>query len=349
MNTRKISILLLTIFLFSLLSVTTVVLPQEEITLDFWNWWGVQREALMAEMIDQYRETHPNVSINNVIQGWDRRAEVVLTAMAGGEPPEIMMASRAEIVRFAAEGLIVPITEYVEADGLDLSAYYPSELQTMYWDGELYSLPMPTAGGETSFYIYNKAAFTDAGLDPENPPTTWQELWAASEALNQRDGNVINILAADINAGGTAPGNGFLGWLYTNNGSLYSEDLQSVAFNSPEGVETLQWMMDYVQEFYGGVENLTDFTAQTTTESADHPLYQGRQGMLFPNVSIFGHLANFAPDMDYGVALRPYNAENPDAKSQGIAPLGFGWGYVIPQGLSPEAEQAAYDFVKLLT
>ncbi len=339
----KISVLLLVTLLLT--SMAGVVQPQEAIELDFWNWWGVQREPLMQEMIEQYRETHPNVSINNVVQGWDRRAEVVLTAMAGGEPPEVMMASRAEIVRFAAEGLIVPITQYVEADGLDLSAFYPSELQTMWWEGELYSMPMPTAGGETSFYVYNKELLADAGLDPENPPATWQDFWAASEALNQRNGNVIDVMGADIGTNGNA----FLSWLYTNNGTLYSDDLRTVTINSPEGVETLQWMYDYVQNFYGGIENRTDFLAMTTGESAENPLFQGRQVMQFNNVSIFGHLATFAPDLDYGVALRPYNSENPDAKSQGIAPLGFGWGYVIPTGLSPEAEKAAYDFVRLLT
>jgi multiple sugar transport system substrate-binding protein len=219
----------------------------------------------------------------------------------------------------------------------------------MWWDGELYSMPMPTAGGETSLYIYDKDAFAAAGLDPENPPTTWQELWDASVALNERDGNVINTLAADINVIGDNPAHGFLAWLYTNNGALYSEDLRSVAFNSPEGVETLQWMLDYINEFYGGIENIIDFMAGASSESPEYPLFQGRMGVMFPNVSIFGHVATYAPDLNYGVALRPYNADNPDASSQGIAPLGFGWGYVIPTGLDEATERAAYNWVRRIT
>ena len=175
----RLSLLITALMLISIFSMGGVF-AQETITLNFWNWWGVQREPLINEMIEQFRAEYPNVEIVNVVQGWDRRAEVVLTAMAS-EPPEVMMVSRAELVRFAAEGLIAPITQYVEEAGLDLGAFYPSELETMYWDGELYSLPMPTAGGETSFYIYNKTLFSEAGLDPENPPSTWQELWEASE------------------------------------------------------------------------------------------------------------------------------------------------------------------------
>lgn len=343
----RLSLLITALMLISIFSMGGVF-AQETITLNFWNWWGVQREPLINEMIEQFRAEYPNVEIVNVVQGWDRRAEVVLTAMAS-EPPEVMMVSRAELVRFAAEGLIAPITQYVEEAGLDLGAFYPSELETMYWDGELYSLPMPTAGGETSFYIYNKTLFSEAGLDPENPPSTWQELWEASAALNQREGNIIGMMAADINAGGANPAHGFLSWLYTNDGALFSEDLRTVAFNSPEGVTTLQWMLDYINEFYGGIENFTDFMAQTTGESAENPMFQNRQAMQFPNVSIFGHIQTFASDMDYGVALRPYNADNTDAQSRGIAPLGFGWGYVIPVGLSPEVERAAYNWVQRLT
>ncbi|MBN1285736.1 MAG: hypothetical protein JXB47_10085 [Anaerolineae bacterium] len=138
-------------------------------------------------------------------------------------------------------------------------------------------------------------------------------------------------------------------WLYTNNGALYSEDLKTVTVNNAEGVATLQWMVDYINEFYGGIENHADFLALSSGESAEFPFFQKRQTMWLSNVSVFGHVATYGPDIDYGVALRPYNAENPDAKSQGIAPLGFGWGYVIPAGLDPAVEEAAYKWVKKLT
>lgn len=183
-----------------------------EVVIEFWNWWGVQREPLMNEIIAEFEAENPGVKINSVVQGWDRREEIVLTAMASGDPPEVMMSSRAEIVRFASEGLIVPITQYVEADGLDLNAFYPSEIKTMWWEGELYSMPMPTAGGETSLYVYNKGMFEEAGLDPEAPPATWQELWDISDDLSKfADDGSIQQMAIDIGV----DGNSFLSWLFT--------------------------------------------------------------------------------------------------------------------------------------
>ncbi len=347
MQSRKWSMLLAVVLLAAMLIPPGALAQEEEkITLEFWNWWGVQREPLMNEIIAAFNEDFPNVEVKNMVQGWDRREEMVLTAMVSGDPPEVMMASRAELVRFASEGLIVPITQYVEEAGIDLDAYYQSEIATMWWEGELYSLPMPTAGGETSLYVYNKTMFEEAGLDPEAPPETWQELWEASEVLNKRaDDGSVELMAIDIQPGGV----GFLAWLYTNNGKLYSDDLKTVTFNSPEGVETLQWMIDYVNEFYGGIENHADFLALSSGESGEFPFYQLRQAMWLQNVSVFGHVATYAPDMDYGVGLRPHNGENPDAESHGIAPVSFGWGYVIPTGLDPEVERAAFEWVKKIT
>ena len=125
------------------------VAAQDAVTIDFWNWWDVGRQPLMDSIIAGFQEEFPAITVNNVPQTWDRRDEVVVTALAGGEPPEVIMVSRAEIVNFADSGAITPITKYIEAAGIDPAGYYDSEISSMWWKDELYALPMPTAGGET--------------------------------------------------------------------------------------------------------------------------------------------------------------------------------------------------------
>ena len=300
----------------------------------------------MDKMIAEFHRDHPDIVVQSIVQPWDRRDELVATALASGRPPEVLMATRQEIVRFASEGLIVPITKYVREDNLDLERFYKSEIQTMWWDGELYSMPMPTAGGETGLMFYNRDLFQQAGLDPDSPPKTWQELDAVASKLDRRAGNGgIELMGVDIGVSGLE----FIAWLYTNNGRLYSEDLKRVEFNSEQGVETLQWMLEFVQRHYGGVQNHADFLASTSGETGEDPFYQGRMGVTFRNVSTFFHIENLAPDLDYGVALRPYNGNNPKAESHGVAGLAFGWGYVIPKGLDEKVERAAYLWVRRLT
>lgn len=316
----------------------------EAITINFWNWWDVGRQPLMDSIIAAFQEEFPNITVNNVPQTWDRRDEVVTTALAGGEPPEIIMASRQEIVRFADNGAITPINSYVEAQGIDLAAYYESEIASMWWEDQLYALPMPTAGGETGLYFYNTRLMEEAGLDPESPPQTWDELDAAAGALTvlSSDG-AIDQLGINLSISHLA----FLSQLYTNNGALYSDDLKTATFNSAQGIETLQWMVDFVNRHIGGQQNFLDWEA--TINAGEDPFHQERLAMQFQNVSQFFHIKNNVPDLPYGVHFRPYNSNNPEAKSQGVAAMSFGWGYIIPSGLDPAVEEAAFNFVKRIT
>jgi len=316
----------------------------EQVTINFWNWWDVGRQPLMDEIIAGFQAEFPNITVNNVPQTWDRRDELVVTALAGGEPPEVLMASRQEIVKFADSGAIVPIDAYVEANQIDTAAYYESEIASMWWKDQLYALPMPTAGGETGLYFYNTRLFEEAGLDPETPPETWDELDAAAAKLTKLSGDgAIEQMGVNLGVNYTA----FLAQLYCNNGSLYSDDLKTVAFNSEQGVETLQWLLDFVKRHYGSQQAVLDWDA--SVQAGEDRFHQERMAIQFQNVSQFFHIKDKAPDVQYSVHFRPYNSNNPDAKSQGVAAMTFGWGYIIPKGLDPAVEEAAFAFVKRIT
>jgi multiple sugar transport system substrate-binding protein len=320
-----------------------ITFGQDTITIDYWNWWDVYRTELMDGIIAEFQTEFPNIVVNNVPQTWDRRDEVVTTALSGGDPPELIMATRQEIVRFADSGAIVPIGKYVEADGVDLNAYYPSEIASMWWKDQLYSLPMPTAGGETTLTFFSTQAFTDAGLDPESPPATWDELDAAAAALTKTTDGAIDVVGVSMELSAAS----FLSYLYNNAGSLYSEDLRTVTFNSAEGVQTLEWMLNFVETHYGEYQNVLDFSAQFT--EGQQPLLMGKIAYQNQNVSMFSHIQNNAPDFQYGVGFRAVNGNNPNAKLQGVAGLTFGWGYIIPVGLDPAVEEAAWKFLKRIT
>ncbi|HVL23045.1 MAG TPA: ABC transporter substrate-binding protein [Thermomicrobiales bacterium] len=314
------------------------------VAVDFWNWWDVGRQPLMDSIIAGFQEEFPDITVNNVPQTWDRRDEVVTTALAGGDPPEIIMASRQEIVKFADSGALAPITQFVKDAGIDPEAYYPSEINSMWWKDELYALPMPTAGGETGLYFYNTTLFEEAGLDAEAPPETWDELDAAAEKLTKRTSDgALEQVGANLFVSNLV----FLAQLYTNNGTFLSDDLKTVTFNSDQGVETLQWLLDFSTKHHGGHQNYLDWVA--TINTGEDPFHQQRLGIQFQNVSQFFHLKNKAPDVKYSVHFRPYNSNNPDAASHGVAAMSFGWGYVIPSSLDPAVQEAAFKFVQRIT
>jgi len=321
----------------------------ETIDIRFWNHWLAARVELVDKMIADFEAENPDIIVENLGQPWDRRQENMFAALASSDPPEVVMATRAEILKLADDGLIVPIDDYVDKLGLDLGVFYPGEINNMYWDGKLYSMPMPTGGGITGIVLINEDMYEAAGLDP-TPPTTWAELEEDAKALTVLDDKGIVKIGANV-VGASSGGNAgaFFAWLYNNNGKIYSDDLKTVEFNSPEGVETLQWMVDFTNNINGGVQNVYDFYVTGQEANEAQPWYNDLEAISFPNVSIFFHIQTFKPEMRFKTGLRPFNADNPDAASHGISGEEFGWGYVIPTGVPEEKREAAVKWIEKIT
>jgi ABC-type glycerol-3-phosphate transport system substrate-binding protein len=92
----------------------------ETVTVEWMNWWGDQREALMDTCIERFEEEFPHIHVENQVQPWDNREQRAATAIASGTPPGLLMITRAEAQKFAVEGLIVPIDDYIQIHGQDL-------------------------------------------------------------------------------------------------------------------------------------------------------------------------------------------------------------------------------------
>ncbi len=320
----------------------------ERVEIEFMNWWGSHREALMDEVIANFHDMNSSVQVNNSVQPWDGRAERAATAVASNNPPALIMTQRVETYQFAHENLIIPIDDYVQASGIDPDAlFYSGEINNQRWQGQLYSFPLPTGGGNTGQYFYNKTVLAEAGLDPETPVATWQELTAASRAITQKDDIGVTVMGAALGSGPV----GFGRWLYTNAGQFVSDDARTIQFHEEAGVQTLEWMVDFTNEVNGGIDNTNEFLAGTSDTSADHPYYNEKLGFMFTGVWQFGHLQATDPDMwadtsTWGVGQMPYNGNNPDANHAGVAGLSGSWGYVIPSSTPQDQADAAYQYLE---
>lgn len=144
--------------------------------LVIWN-WGDADEAAAAFTEDAkaaFAEEHPDVELEIVNQPFDQYYTLLGSAIEAGTGPDLALYNGGTQLKSRANSL-VPVTEEL-ADLQDKLAGWPA-FQS---DGETYSAPMFLQG----FPIYyNKALFEDAGLDPENPPATWDELTEACSAI----------------------------------------------------------------------------------------------------------------------------------------------------------------------
>ena len=118
----------------------------------------------------------------------------------------------------------------------DTSPWLPSTIGIMSPAGVLRALPVHS---ETEIFIYNKKMFADAGVDPDNIPTTWDELYALSPKLTS--GNRYPCVVPWIAPTGRKSILYFL--VYYNsfpNAKFVSDDNTQVLFNTEEGLETFR-------------------------------------------------------------------------------------------------------------
>ena len=317
-----------------------VAAGDEVVTITFWHHWGGNRVPLMEEQVKRFEEQNPNIKVEMALQPWDNRLQKILTGVAGGSPPSVTMLGKQDVPAFAVQNALQPLDDWMARDGIGHDEFYASEISGAIYDGSTWILPMPT-GGALNIEWYNKDWFEEAGLDPDNPPNTWAELEEVATALTVlEDGKLVK---AGIDP--TRVGNAFLTWLNSNGGDWVSEDLKTVQFNSPEGLETLQWLVDFTNNINGGVAEVREFYSQTG-EWENGPFYNDFEGMQINGSWEFFKIQEYAPDMTLGVTSIPHGPSGNDG-TRGSA-VG-GWGYVVPAGVEGAEAEAAWELVKFLT
>ena len=145
-------------------------------SLTIWN-WGDADEAAAAYTEDvkaAFAEMHPDVTVEIVNQPFDQYYTLLGSAIEAGTGPDLALYNGGTQIKSRASSL-VPVTDEL-ADLKDQLAGWPAFEE----GGETYSAPTFLQG----FPIYfNKALFAQAGLDPETPPATWDELTSACQAI----------------------------------------------------------------------------------------------------------------------------------------------------------------------
>ena len=115
---------------------------------------------------------------------------------------------------FASRGLLLDLTPYIEqSEIIKTEDIFPGPLSSVTYEGGIYGIPR---GANTIALYYNADMFKAAGLDPDNPPKTWDELYEAAKALTDPSKNVYGLAFSAV---GTEEGTfQFLPWLQMTGG-----------------------------------------------------------------------------------------------------------------------------------
>lgn len=216
-------------------------LSDEPVTLSFIR-AGTDEVAKAAyeSLIAEYTAMHPNVTIDYQQYAFGSELETKLnTLYASGSAPDLVRAPISTIAQRASLGQYAKLNDYIDAweekDKIIQTAYDVAS-----YKGDRYGIAINI---EASFMIYRKDHFEEAGLDPNSPPTTWEELYDAAEKLTVREGNSVVRAGAAIptSLGHTV----FIPFARQHGGMLVDVENNVPVFNEDATVEALEYLAAY--------------------------------------------------------------------------------------------------------
>ena len=148
-------------------------------------WTRAATEARAKPLVAAYNASHKNQVTLTVIPTDDYNTKVATAAAANGLP-DLLSGDVVFMPNWTSAGLFQDLTSRINALPFkDDIAKGP--IQSSTWDGKEYGLPFVM---DLSVWMYNKKLFTQAGLDPNKPPTTLAEFVADAEAIGKLGGNI---------------------------------------------------------------------------------------------------------------------------------------------------------------
>jgi multiple sugar transport system substrate-binding protein len=271
--------------------------------LRVWITWG-DNPAQLQSLFDQYTaETGIRVEVNAPVED-----DKVIAGLSGTEGPDILVTGGPDSVgTWAREGLIIPMDDFLQGGAVDLEDMSDApEFQCVY-QGEYFCLPW---GTDTYALFWNKDLFEEAGLDPDTPPATLEELAEFAKALTKIDenGNITQV--------------GFIpdfSWSHLNlytammGGYWYSEDGTQLQLTSQPVIDAIKWQQQFYCDY--DVEEILRFaTSFGDYMSPDNGFYAGKIAMQVEGEWQPGpnFIQAFKPELFYDVAPLPPPAANPE-------------------------------------
>lgn len=212
---------------------TTGADGRQQVTM--WGSWSGDQVQQIEQMTSAFNDSQDQYTVKYVPQ--ELVEQKLLTAIAGGQVPDLVLWDRYQTSLYAPKGALQAIDDRVASDEVDTDEFYPQALSEMRYDGKLYGLPLLV---DNRSLVYNKKLFSDAGL---TPPTTWEELKTDAEKLTVEKGGKLQQSGFMLNDPGL-----FSMWLQQAGGELLNDDGTKTAFDSPEGVEVLDFWKSLMDE-----------------------------------------------------------------------------------------------------
>jgi multiple sugar transport system substrate-binding protein len=225
------------------------------VEIEYWQYIFDTRVKAMNQLIAKFQEANPDIKVKQTTFPYADYQTKVAAAILAGQGPDVVQLFYGWTDNFVSGKMIRP---------LRAEAFPPAEIERDFFPivsamkrgNDYYGLP--TAVRSLALF-YNKKAFKDAGLDPNNPPKTLDELVAAAEKTTKRDGSG-NIISAGMTL--DMGGQDHQWWrevlIRQFGGVPYTENDTKVAYNDEAGLKALTFYTDLQKKHKVGQTGFMD-------------------------------------------------------------------------------------------
>src|SRR5438309_6688066 len=286
---------------------------------------------IIDDMVSRFEKENADIKITAVYAGnyTDTMAKA-MTAMKGGQPPQLSVLLSTDVFTLMDENAIVPFDGLVSDKGW-FKEFYPAFMANGQIDGKTWSVPFQRS---TIVLYWNKDAFKEAGLDPEKAPASWDEMAKMAAKLVKKDagGNVARW-------GVMVPSTGYAYWMFQafareNGQDLMNRDGNQTNFASPDVIAALQYWRDL------GVKDKVMPEGTVEWGTLRQNFTEGKTAIMWHTTGNLTAVKDGAK-FPFGVAMLPA------AKQRG-SPTGGGNWYVFKKS-TPAERKAALAFIQWVT
>lgn len=312
---------------------------EKPVEIVFWHAMARANATALQEMIDRFHSAQDDVRVRLVQQPtYQETLTKYRSGLGTGDLPDVVQLEETVVQTMVDSRTTIPVEACVEADDYDLSDFVPRALEYYSTQDVLRAMPFTVSN---PVLLFNATAFQEAGLDPNDPPSTLQEVREASQQIVDRGVTPYGIalrVEPYINEFLFAKS----GAVYVDNGNGRDERATEAQLDSEIGLEIWTWWKEMVDDGLA-----LDTGGQIG--NFDHMLAigNGQAAMTFEASSALGTIREVLESGQFpGVVVGA--GPLPAVQEGGGVPVGDAalW---IPTASSPEKRGAAWQLVKFLS
>jgi len=320
--------------------VSSLKKASKPVQITFWNSMTRENATTLQAVTDDFNASQSDVKVTLVNQvSYDDTRTKYDAALKSGDLPDVVQMQETDQQYMIDSQSIVPSGVCAKEDKYSFSDFLPRVMSYYTVGGQTYAMPFNTSG---PVLYYNKQAFTKAGLDPEKPPTTLDEVRSAAEKLKSTGAVSGPPLGLKVEPGFVEHWLGLSSQLFVNNSNGRKARANTSMLNSKTGKQIFSWMGGMVSDGLASTNPLdgpSGFDNLLGIGAGNHAMTFDTSAALTTITSLLGNY----PNVTLGVAPMPGLVTG-----KGGVLVSGGANYIVKNDKSPEKQAAAWQYVKYL-